>query len=493
MGRTLIEIARDMLYAQLNQDAAREEKLQAEVLDAPGFFAIESEAATEEMGNCGEFVPYINERKQIVLFLSDEEAMHFAIRNGILSTGYPVVTEVLMGDVQDMVNKGANKESRIEEVKVYSIPPISIVFKVSEFGGLGQEPENNNSQEVVEIGSCLQGINRLKTMLDTFDKAERRKLDPALRCENAHQVCMDLVGANRLDPDEIDRKLNFQVGFTRRFCTDIVSMETSKEALKKLLDYFGLGSYLYIYKDYSKELMEELRRNPVVDKYALKPARITTKEPFELLEMCRGQDELNSAYVYGLTLKSESRRVKIVVSNPSGCVVGRSYDIIGLSPITNQTEPKNEAATRPELSDARMQEILKSIGKKQSNLIIPSKPGTKLKGTPEEIQARQNYLIAYFKKRDGINFQAAEQKYKVLAEDPDVLEAFYLYIKDRQWGYLARHGYTPKRLVQELHYPPYEAYCIMIRLLTDTEKTITMLKHRAHEPQYQESSSAKAK
>ena len=61
------------------------------------------------MGNCGEFVPYINERKQIVLFLSDEEAMHFAIRNGILSTGYPVVTEVLMGDVQDMVNKGANK------------------------------------------------------------------------------------------------------------------------------------------------------------------------------------------------------------------------------------------------------------------------------------------------------------------------------------------------------------------------------------------------
>lgn len=77
MGRTLIEIARDMLYAQLNQDAAREEKLQAEVLDAPGFFVIESEAATEEMANCGEFVPYINERKQIVLFLSDEEAMHW--------------------------------------------------------------------------------------------------------------------------------------------------------------------------------------------------------------------------------------------------------------------------------------------------------------------------------------------------------------------------------------------------------------------------------
>ena len=63
MGRTLIEIARDMLYAQLNQDASREEKLQAEVLGTPGFFVIESEAATEEMANCGEFVPRSEERR----------------------------------------------------------------------------------------------------------------------------------------------------------------------------------------------------------------------------------------------------------------------------------------------------------------------------------------------------------------------------------------------------------------------------------------------
>ena len=68
-------------------------------------------------------------------------------------------------------------------------------------------------------------------------------------------------------------------------------------------------------------------------------------------------------------------------------------------------------------------------------------------------------------------------------EDPDVLEAFYLYVKDKQWGYLARHGYTPRCLIQELHYPPYEAYCIMIQLQSDTERTITMLKHRANEPQ----------
>lgn len=484
MGRTLNEIAGDMLYAQLNQDAASEARLKAEVLTGLSFFAITSENIAEEMRNCGKILPYINEKKQLVLFLSDEEATHFAIRNGILVGGRPLVTKLSASDVSDMADK-VGRGDRIEEVKVYSIPPVSLIFNVSDFGGERQAPEEDNPLQLVKVGNCSRGINELKLILDTFDKAERRKLDPALRCENVHQVCMDLIGANQLDPDEIDRELNFQVGFTRRFCTDIVSMETSKDALKKLLDYFGLGSYLYIYKGYCKELMEELRQNPVVDKYALKPARVTTKEPFELLEMCRGQDELNGAYVYGLTLESESRKVRIVVSNPSGCVVGRSYDVVGLTPIADHAEPKNEAATRPELSDARKQELLKNMEKKQSNLITPSKPGAKLKGAPEEIQARQNYLIAYFKKRDGINLQAAEQKYKVLVEDPDVLEAFYLYAKDRQWGYLTRHGYTPKQLVQELHYPAYEAYCIMIQLLTDTEKTIMMLKHRANEPQYQ--------
>lgn len=490
MGRSLTDITRDMLYVQLNQDATGEAKLKAEVLTAPCFFALASENAAEEMRNCGEFLPYINEKKQLILFLSDEEATQFALKNGMLVSGCPLVTRMSADDVPDMVNKEC-KRNHIKEIKVYSMSPVSLIFKISDFVRGRQASTSDNPLQA--SGGCAQGIDRLKMILDVFDKTERRKLDRALRCENVHQVCMDLVGANHLDPDEIDRKLNFQVGFTRRFCTDIVSMEISKEALKKLLDYFGLGSYLYIYKDYCKELMEELKKNPVIDKYALKPARATTKEPFELLEMCRGQDELNSAYVYGLTLKSESRKIRIVVSNPSGCVVSRSYDVVGLSPIVNQAEPKNEAAAQPELSDARKQEILNSVEKKQSNLITPSKPGTKLKGTPEEIQVRQDYLIAYFKKRDGINFQAAEQKYRVLVEDPDVLEAFYLYIKDRQWGYLARHGYTPRRLVQELHYPPYEAYCIMIQLLTDTEKTITMLKHRANEPQYQKSNGTETK
>lgn len=223
----------------------------------------------------------------------------------------------------------------------------------------------------------------------------------------------------------------------------------------------------------------------MVDNYTLKQARITTKEPFTLEEMCRGQDELNGAYVYGLTLKSEHRRIRVVISNPFGCVIGKSYDVVGLTPILNGGESKNEAEAQPDLPDALKEEVLKDAVEKQAKTIVPSKPGTRLKGTPEEIQTRQNYLIGYFKKRDGINLQAAEQKYKVLVEDPDVLEAFYLYVKDKQWGYLARHGYTPRCLIQELHYPPYEAYCIMIQLQSDTERTITMLKHRANEPQYQ--------
>lgn len=492
MERDLAEIAKDMLNVQLNKNEVDKKRLCSEILSNPNFFMLASENTTEEAQNSGKFFPYINEKGQVILFISNDEGTHFAVRNNILVNGYPMVMKVPTCKVFDIVNEYCG-EKAIEEVRIYSLSPISFVCKIAAFISEKTAVGNGKPMDGEDKTGVLQKVDQIKIILDTFDKAERRKLDPALRCENIHQVCLDLISSNRLNEEEIDRALNFQVGFTHRFCTDIVSMEISKEALKKLLDYFGLGGYLYIYKSYCKELMEELKQNPEVDKYTLKPARVSTKEPFELIEMYRGQDELNCAYVYGLTLQSDNRKVRLVISNPSGCVIGWSYDIVGLAPIINQPKAKNEAEAQPELSEARKQEILRNVEKKQSNLIVPSKPGAKLKGTQEEIQAQQDYLIGYFKKRDGINLQAAEQKYKVLVEDPDVLAAFYSYVKDGRWGYLTRHGYTPKRLVQELHYPPYEACCIMIQLQTNTEKMITMLKHRANEPQYRKNNGTEEK
>jgi len=483
MGRSVTEIAKAMLHIQLTQDAVSKGKLQTEVLDSTSFFVVAAADTTEEEWNCGKFELYINEKGQIILFLSGEEATRYAIKHGVVLCDRPMVMKVPKVKVADMIKESCKAKST-GEAKIYSIPPISLVCKVSDFEIEGRRAPNDSSPGEERASGGFLGLDELKEALNTFDRAERRKLDPALRCENIHQVYFDLISVNRIDPDKVDRELDFQVGFTRRFCTDIASIETSKEAMKKLLDYFGLGSYLYIYKDYCKELMEELKQNPVIDKYTLKPARVTTKESFELEEMCRGRDELNGAFVYGLTLKSEHRRIRMVTSSPFGCVIGRNYDVVGLTPISDQNRLKNETETQPDLSDTLREEILKNTAQKQPKLILPSKPGVKLKGTPEEIQIRQNYLIGYFKRRDGINLQAAEKKYEVLAEDPDVLEAFYLYIKDKQWGCLARHGYTPKRLIQELHYPPYEAYCIMIQLQTDTDRAITMLKHRVNEPQY---------
>ena len=73
----------------------------------------------------------------------------------------------------------------------------------------------------------------------------------------------------------------------------------------------------------------------------------------------------------------------------------------------------------------------------------------------------------------------------MLAEDPDVLEAYYKYLKERKYGWLVRNGVTPEMLVKEYHYPPYEAFCIMVRMQDDPSGTTTMLKHRKSEPQYQ--------
>ncbi len=102
MERIITEIAKDMLHVQLNQDEASRTKLRVEVIACPSFFAVASESTTEEMWSSGTLLPYINEQKQLVLFLSDEEAIHFAMRNNILANGRPVVKKVLMDKVANM-------------------------------------------------------------------------------------------------------------------------------------------------------------------------------------------------------------------------------------------------------------------------------------------------------------------------------------------------------------------------------------------------------
>ncbi len=423
----------------------------------------------------------------ILVFLDAGEASVFAQKNvGCIETESSVA-QLTPSALSELVTK-SYEANKIQQVKIYTIPPIGFVCSVPEFLNVLKSavPESETAPAPVcsnTMPSEFIEVDKIKAVLDTYNNEERKKLDPSGRYENAHQVIETLISRNKLDPEELDAKLGFASGFTRNFCSSVVDCSVNKDGLKKLLTFFGLGKYLYLYKKNCLELQEELKKNVNIDCYSLRNVRVSTQEPFKLVGVQRGVDNSSDSYIYGLTLESSYRKQCIVVSSPFGCVVGKTYEIEGLAPIAEQNNPLGVTKAYAVVDIDKDPPV--SVPEPDGKIIRPSKPGRILKGSASEQKERQDYIIGYFKKTDGLNYAAAAEKYRVLVEDPDVLEAYYLYLKEKKFGWLARNSVTPQMLVQEYHYPPYEAYCIMARMLDDPNGTMTMLKHRKNEPQYQ--------
>ena len=481
------KVTEEMLsYCLLPSEEARLRVL-AQALDFTRFYVVAHPGTKARDWQKRNFAAYVDESKTLVLFLTMDEACRFARRGHIVVDSQPMVMKAAKSVLAEMVME-YYEGGLISRIAIFSAPPLYVGCSIQEFLGTAKNARPTASpstimQQAPIKETCFLEVEKIRSVLDTMSNAERRKLDPAGRFENSHQLIETLLMRNQIDPASVDEMFQFAPGFTRNFCESIVDSSISKNALKSLLAYFGLGEYIYIYKKDCKELQEELKNNPGVDQYALRAARISTKEPFELVAVQRGKDENNGAYVYGLTLQGKYRRQRIVVSSVLGCEIGKKYEIEGLPPLLEQNNP--EGVTKAHRIRAVNDEEPEPKADDHDAVIRPSKPGRQLKGTPEEQKARQDYIIGHFKKTDGINLSAAVEKYKVLAEDPDVLEAYYKYLKERKYGWLVRNGVTPEMLVKEYHYPPYEAFCIMVRMQDDPSGTTTMLKHRKSEPQYQ--------
>ena len=476
-----------LLYAYSPSNEVRTVILK-DILTSARFFAVAKEGTTREDWERRHFAAYINDTKELILFLSADEAILFARRKGIELDGQPMIMKATRQTISTLMME-YYESGLISSVRIYAISPLYLHCTVQEFIGVAQKGSTGQSPDkegMPEQGQRFLEVDRIRTVLNTYDNGARRKLDPAGRCENVHQLIETLLMRNSIEPSVLDEKYNFAPGFTRNFCQSIVDSNSSKETLRKMLEYFDLAEYLYLFKGYSRELMEELKNNPSVDVYSLRPSRPSTKETFTLKKIQRGKDDKNGAFVYGMTLEGKHRQMRIVLSSPLGYTIGKSYEIVGLEPLVEENDPKgvtrahevrhDEEGTQPQPEPA------------EDGIVRPTKPGKQLGGTPGEQKQRQDFVIGFFRETDGINYPAALEKYKVLVEDPDVLDAFYHYIKDREFGFLARRGYSPKQLIREYHYPPFEAFCIMIKLQDDPDRTITMLKHRKNEPQYQKRS-----
>lgn len=474
----------------------------------------------------GKAVPYIHD-SMFALFLNQDTAKAIAEK---LSCKQKISLGVAGGSSNDVRQLLSEVASKARCIKLYGIPPITTTIKTSLSQESGNEvmpepqeapeakiapdvpPKAPAAEEPPEGASTHKGkwklVPEVKQVLSMPATADRRKIDPAAHFENLHSLLNKLVQTNGINPSDLDKQLGMSPGFTKSLCDDLKRDNTPKKIVILYLDYFGLTAYLYLFKGQCSEVAKELADNPHVDSYRVKQARNTTEERFKLLSVKTGTDS-NGAYLYRLTLQSPHRKQDVIVSSPFNFVVGREYEIEGLSPlgdsaVANKSAIKGAETTAAALVSteeqeaevlAKIEEEMKNKGKpQQQRQPQPQKKvNSRMSGknrymeeTPEEkFEREKNIVLEYIIRTEGCSPRDAQKKFEPLSDFPDIVSDFAKYIKTRKPGSCSSRGYNAARLMNKLHYGPYDAYVMLAGLERDPKKTQEILKYRETDPQYQ--------
>lgn len=457
------------------------------------------------------------QNKTIRLFLCEEDAVNYAFKVGaVLQKKTPMTMKVTSTMIQSVIGDYAQKQF-IDRVSICGHSPIRVEVSLSPFvkdykkessSTIMSEPVSTPVMQPasVETQNDLQLVDIVRQTLSAPTAAERRKLDQGQQFENFHTLLAKLIQVNGLDMSALDATMGVPAGYTKQLCSDLVSDAIPKAILMNYLKYFGLSEYLNLFTKQCSELTAELKANPKVDVYNIKSANIHTKERFKLLSIRRGKDA-NHAYVYQLILESKSRKITTIVSTCFNFVQGKDYEIGGLMPLddssTVSTRNAAEAGPSPLPSEDEEAAILGKLEQetKERRFKTPtqksSEPEKKkdarntgynryIDETAEEKTGRElNEILGYIIKTQGCNSQEGKRKLKPLEGHEQTIAAFATYLKDGKAGSYAVRGYTPKKLMHELHYSPYEAFCLLTELEDNPKDTLQRLKYRETDPQYQ--------
>lgn len=492
----------------VREDKKRGELLQSirsDLVSNNEFYVLASENTSQERWSSGEYSLYVDRSDNLVAFVDRINAERYAKQNGFyFEQGDGVCTLVLELNRADFGIR-LNEESRkttIKNIKMYGKRPFYILCPLELFeaeekpDAMKEAPapedppipippsveERREEAAAVEQQRSFVLVDDIKKFLDTAEVSVRRSINPGLSYENVHDVIETLIAKNQLEKEDIERELELPSGWLTAFCKDKTSSKTSKETLRKLLQYFGLGEYIYQYKNYCGELLRQLKEDRSIDIYEIRESTAATDKEYKITSIKRGKIKKDDAYAYRLLLKSDEDELEVCVSTPRGYIVGREYEIVELDgkkskpmPVSrnNPTEDKKDTAmpTNNPVSQryvTRVEEKAKYGKSKEPNQ------------TAKDI----NDIIRYLKEEYGDTAQAASQKILKLMKHEDIIKSFALYIRKKNPGKARSLDYTAGRLMNELHYEPYEAYCILADLRENPKETKQMLIYRERDPQY---------
>lgn len=431
---------------------------------AQGFYIIADPSTTRDDWERKKFAILVEPRKILPVFMFQEEAIEYAKMNNSVIGDQPLITKTKLKAIARYCS-----ENSIANVRFYSRVPLSITVTAEE---LQDNPVASSSQPA----SSFVGVDRVRKALDTYEVNARRKIDPGAYFENIHTLVQSLIQENSLDHGDIDKALGLTTGRTRDFCLNVTE-SVSKELITKYLDYFGLKPYLYVFAKNSTDLINELHDHRVIDNFKLKKPTSPNCVRYRLMNIEQGSYE--QYYIYRLTLQAGDKKKEIVVSNPLNLQVGREYQITTADGFAIEEAPQEQrAADQLEFNAAKLLDALDTLeAKNQDKQEKPEK-------TYEELRrdAIINYLVT---ETNCPNAKSAKSKYMDMEGAPDILDEFYKYIEKRQFGKIDVQGYTARKLIQELHLSPYEAYMSLIHLRQDPKGTKQWLVYRERDPQYQ--------
>lgn len=471
------DIKKQMLACMLSPSQTPQ-ALKSEIANQEVYYTVAKPGTTADEWQKREFAAFTDDADALVVFLSLNEAQVFAKMMGASIGEKPLVSKVSHEQLSKILAEYAY-DNIIDGVKVYSTPPLYIMCRPEDFkDASAAEPQEEESAQTKP--DTFKGVDFVRTVLDTYDNSARRAMDKGRICENIHTLIQSLIQQNDLDASALDKALDLPTNLTREFCLNRANSSYNQSILMKYLSYFGLQQYLYIFKGQSIELANYLKNHRQIDVYELKNPTINS-ERFVLKALKRGEDSKTGAYVYSAELANDKRKVNVILSNPLGLVIGKEYQIVGLSS-QQEAAPQPLSAKLPTISEESIQQALSEINASQS-------PVHMAKGPRSYDEKRKDAIIRYFRGRN-MNARDAEAKYKTLEMEPDILDEFYKYIENKQFGKLEVAGYTARKLIKQMGFDSYEAYLILAQLRSDPQNTKQRLIYRERDPQYQKKPSA---
>lgn len=537
--RDIFYLSRQILRYRLERrpDAGEEAALAQSFLKYGSIYVVASPDTSKQEWQAKSFGVAV-EDKSLRLFLEKEDAIQYACKiNAVLFDGTPMVMKASQAMSKSLIADYSRK-GFITKVWLCGKSPVRARVGVEPFTKdvkrespstimepdtpapqttTPQSPEPAELQPEMEIAAPENFllVDEVRKVLSEPAAAERKKIDPSGSYLNFHQLMDKLIHTNRIEPAVLDQMFGLPAGFTDNLMQDVTACNVPKKIIGQYLKYFGLYEFLYLFKGQSTEIAEELKKNPQIDAYGVKRADVHTEERFTLQGISHGKTA-DGANIYQLRFVSERREFKMTSSSRLDKIPGKEYEIIGLEPLpddggSTNFSGKNAASSAASAlpSEEEIAEKLKEMeqapdttkrrgpGRPSQSMPPQRKPpkDPRMTGktryqseTPEEKMEKDTQtVLGWIIKHKSIGEKEARRLMVKFDDDPEVMASFAAYASgDKNAdGKLLRRGYSPRRLMRQLHFSPIEAFEIMAEIQRKPDKTLQMLKYRETDPQYQ--------